>query len=130
MTEAVILIAGAGSGSGKLAARALALAGHTVHATMRDVDGRNQGRADAARTWAHGADLRPLELDVLPQASCDAAVADERVRIVGLPRGRRPVRTVVDVGGDGARDVLAVAQAVRVDVARRIGIADLPRPTV
>lgn len=296
MNKAVILITGAGSGIGKLSARALALAGHTVYATMRDVDGRNKGRADEARTWAraHGADLHPLELDVLSQASCDAAVAavvaeqgrldvvvqnaghlvvgpteaftaeevmrvldtnflgaqrvlraalpqlrdqeaglllwisstttkggfppflgpygaakaamdslavslsyevarfgietaimvpgaftrgtehfpsagkpldtaraaayarydgvldqvgerldaltppeadpqavaDELVRLVGLPRGQRPFRTVVDFVGDGAREVLEVAEAVRVDFARRIGIADLLRPTV
>jgi NAD(P)-dependent dehydrogenase (short-subunit alcohol dehydrogenase family) len=296
MNKAVILITGAGSGIGKLSARALALAGHTVYATMRDVDGRNKGRADEARTWAraHGADLHPLELDVLSQASCDAAVAavvaeqgrldvvvqnaghlvvgpteaftaeevmrvldtnflgaqrvlraalpqlrdqeaglllwisstttkggfppflgpygaakaamdslavslsyevarfgietaimvpgaftrgtehfpsagkpldtaraaayarydgvldqvgerldaltppeadpqavaDELVRLVGPPRGQRPFRTVVDFVGDGAREVLEVAEAVRVDFARRIGIADLLRPTV
>ena len=77
MDKAIILITGAGSGIGKLSARSLALAGHTVYATMRDVAGRNKGRAIEARDWArtHGADLRPLELDVLSQASCDAAVA-------------------------------------------------------
>jgi NAD(P)-dependent dehydrogenase (short-subunit alcohol dehydrogenase family) len=295
MNKAVILITGAGSGIGKLSAQALALAGHTVYATMRDVAGRNAGRAAEARAWArtHGADLRPLELDVLSQPSCDAAVeavvaeqgrldvvvqnaghlvvgpteaftaeevlavldtnfvgaqrvlraalprlraqeaglllwisstttkggfppflgpygaakaamdslavslsyevarfgietaimvpgaftrgtqhfpsagkprdaaraaayarydgvldqvaerldaltppdadpqavADELVRIVGLPRGLRPFRTVVDFVGDGAREVLEVAEAVRVDFARRIGIADLLVPT-
>jgi NAD(P)-dependent dehydrogenase (short-subunit alcohol dehydrogenase family) len=296
MDKAIILITGAGSGIGKLSAQALALAGHTVYATMRDIDGRNAARAAEARDWArtHGADLRPLELDVLSQASCDAAVAavvaeqgrldvvvqnaghlvvgpteaftaeevmqvldtnflgaqrvlraalpclraresglllwisstttkggfppflgpygaakaamdslavslsyevarfgietaimvpgaftrgtehfpsagkprdaeraaayarydgvldqvaerldaltppeadpqavaDELVRIVGLPRGRRPFRTVVDFVGDGAREVLEVSEAVRVDFARRIGIADLLAPTV
>ena len=296
MTRQIILITGAGSGIGKLSAQALALAGHTVYATMRDIDGRNAARAAEARDWAkaHGADLRPLELDVLSQASIDAAVAavvaeqgrldvvvqnaghlvvgpteaftaeevarvldtnflgaqrvlraalprlraqesglllwisstttkggfppflgpygaakaamdslavslsyevsrfgietaimvpgaftrgtehfpsagkpadaaraaayarydgvldqvgerldaltppeadpqavaDELVRIVGLPRGQRPFRTVVDFVGDGAREVLEVAEAVRVDFARRIGIADLLVPTV
>ena len=294
MNKAIILITGAGSGIGKLSAQALALAGHTVYATMRDIEGRNAARAAEAREWArqHGADLRPLELDVLSQASCDAAVAavvaeqgrldvvvqnaghlvvgpteaftaeevarvldtnflgaqrvlraalprlraqesglllwisstttkggfppflgpygaakaamdslavslsyevarfgietaimvpgaftrgtehfpsagkpadaeraaayarydgvldqvgerldaltppeadpqavaDELVRIVGLPHGQRPFRTVVDFVGDGAREVLEVAEAVRVDFARRIGIADLLAP--
>ena len=295
MTKAIILITGAGSGIGKLSAQALARAGHTVYATMRDLEGRNAARAAEARDWArtHGADLRPLELDVLSQASCDAAVAavvaeqgrldvvvqnaghlvvgpteaftaeevarvldtnflgaqrvlraalprlraqesglllwisstttkggfppflgpygaakaamdslavslsyevarfgietsimvpgaftrgtehfpsagkpadaeraaayarydgvldqvgerldaltppeadpqavaDELVRIVGLPHGQRPFRAVVDFVGDGAREVLEVAEAVRVDFARRIGIADLLVPT-
>lgn len=73
----VILITGAGSGIGKLSAETLARAGHTVYATMRDIAGRNAGRAQAMRDWAaaHGADLHPLQLDVLSQASADAAVA-------------------------------------------------------
>lgn len=73
----VILITGAGSGIGKLSAETLARAGHTVYATMRDIAGCNAGRAQAMRDWAaaHGADLHPLELDVLSQASADAAVA-------------------------------------------------------
>ena len=295
MNKQIILITGAGSGIGKLSAQALARAGHTVYATMRDIGGRNAARAAGARDWArqHGADLRPLELDVLSQASCDAAVAavvaeqgrldvvvqnaghlvvgpteaftaeevarvldtnflgaqrvlraalprlraqesglllwisstttkggfppflgpygaakaamdslavslsyevarfgietsimvpgaftrgtehfpsagkpadaeraaayarydgvldqvgerldaltppeadpqavaDELVRIVGLPHGQRPFRAVVDFVGDGAREVLEVAEAVRVDFARRIGIADLLVPT-
>jgi hypothetical protein len=36
---------------------------------------------------------------------------------------------VVDFVGDGAREVLEVSEAVRVDFARRIGIADLLVPT-
>lgn len=73
----IILITGAGSGIGKLSAETLARAGHTVYATMRDVNGRNAARAQDMRDWAaaHNADLRPLELDVLSQASADAAVA-------------------------------------------------------
>ncbi|WP_454673677.1 SDR family NAD(P)-dependent oxidoreductase [Achromobacter pestifer] len=75
--SSVILITGAGSGIGKLSAETLALEGHTVYATMRDVNGRNAARAQAMRVWAaeRRADLRPLELDVLSQDSADAAVA-------------------------------------------------------
>lgn len=41
----VIVITGAWSGFGALAARALAKAGHTVYASMRDTAGRNALRA-------------------------------------------------------------------------------------
>nr|WP_315428384.1 SDR family oxidoreductase [uncultured Albidiferax sp.] len=73
----IILITGAGTGIGKLSAETLALAGHTVYATLRDVHGRNKPKADGLRTWAteKGVKLHPLELDVLSQDSADAAVA-------------------------------------------------------
>ncbi|MFC5143022.1 SDR family NAD(P)-dependent oxidoreductase [Actinomycetospora rhizophila] len=73
----IIVISGASSGFGALAARALARAGHTVHAGVRDTAGRNAPAvADAAAFAAeHGVDLRTVELDVADQASVDAAVA-------------------------------------------------------
>ncbi|MFJ6988146.1 MULTISPECIES: SDR family oxidoreductase [unclassified Streptomyces] len=73
----VVIVTGAGSGFGALAARALADSGHTVYASMRAVDGRNAERAQAVRDHAakEGVDLRVVELDVLSQESADAAVA-------------------------------------------------------
>ncbi|MDD7968307.1 SDR family NAD(P)-dependent oxidoreductase [Actinomycetospora lemnae] len=73
----IIVISGASSGFGAMTARALAQAGHTVHAGIRDTAGRNAGAvADAAAFAAeHGVDLRTVELDVADQASVDAAVA-------------------------------------------------------
>lgn len=75
--SAVVVITGASSGFGALTARALAAAGHTVYAGMRQTEGRNAPQVDAARDWAaaHGADLRPVELDVSSQESVDRAVA-------------------------------------------------------
>jgi NAD(P)-dependent dehydrogenase (short-subunit alcohol dehydrogenase family) len=69
----VILITGASSGFGRLAAQALARAGHIVFASMRDVGGRNATNATEL-SRIEGADIRPLELDVQNQASADAAV--------------------------------------------------------
>ena len=73
----VILITGASTGIGNLTARALAAAGHTVYASMRDTLGRNAARVLELRdhAFARGLDIRGLELDVLSQASCDAAIA-------------------------------------------------------
>jgi NAD(P)-dependent dehydrogenase (short-subunit alcohol dehydrogenase family) len=72
----IILITGAGSGIGKLAALELARAGHVVYASMRDIDGHSAGQAGALRQVARqeGVDLHPLEFDVRVEASARAAV--------------------------------------------------------
>ncbi|HEY3469783.1 MAG TPA: SDR family oxidoreductase [Amycolatopsis sp.] len=73
----IIVVTGASSGIGALSARALARAGHTVYAGMRDTGGRNAPQVEAAAAYAreHGADLRSVELDVSSQESVDAAIA-------------------------------------------------------
>ncbi|MBW8846848.1 MAG: SDR family NAD(P)-dependent oxidoreductase [Burkholderiales bacterium] len=67
---------------------------------------------------------------LMPPEADPQAVADEVTRIVGLPHGERPFRSVVDFLDDGAAAVTDVAERVRVDFAQRIGIADLLRPVV
>jgi NAD(P)-dependent dehydrogenase (short-subunit alcohol dehydrogenase family) len=71
-----ILITGASSGFGALSARALADAGHTVYAGMRETEGRNAAQVGAARRYAseNDVDLRTVELDVSSQESVDSAV--------------------------------------------------------
>ncbi|WP_433026600.1 SDR family NAD(P)-dependent oxidoreductase [Actinomycetospora sp. CA-053990] len=97
-----IVITGASSGFGAMSARALARAGHTVYAGIRDTAGRNAPAvADAAAFAAEqGADLRTVELDVADQGSVDAAI-------------------------DGAEVVNAVGDRVRTEFYRRIGLDDL-----
>src|SRR4029077_1827888 len=80
----IIIITGASSGFGALTARALAKAGHTVYASMRDTNGRNAPQVEDAKKFAkdNRVDLRTIELDVASQESVDAAiqkiVADNR----------------------------------------------------
>src|ERR1700736_4625140 len=74
----VIVVTGASSGFGALAARALAKAGHVVYASMRDTSGRNKGQVQEAAKFAadNKADLRTVELDVLSDTSANSAVKE------------------------------------------------------
>src|SRR6202048_4307481 len=65
------------SGFGALAARALAQAGHTIYATMRETTGRNAPKVAEVERYAaeHGVDLRTVELDVASSESVGAGIA-------------------------------------------------------
>jgi len=77
MSKQVILVTGASSGFGLMTAKALAQAGHTVYATMREAAGKNTPRVVEIAAWAkaEGADLRTAELDVQSDSSAEAGVA-------------------------------------------------------
>jgi NAD(P)-dependent dehydrogenase (short-subunit alcohol dehydrogenase family) len=72
----VIIITGASSGFGALTARALAKAGHTVYASMRETTGRNANQVEAAKQFSaeNNVDMRTIELDVASQESADQAI--------------------------------------------------------
>jgi hypothetical protein len=73
----VTVVTGASSGFGRMAANALAEAGHTVYASMRETTGRNAPQVQEVKNYAreHGIDLRAIELDVSSQESTDLAIA-------------------------------------------------------
>lgn len=77
MSTHVILVTGASSGFGLMTAKALAEAGHTVYASMRETQGRNASQVADVAQWSkdRGLDLRSVELDVQSDRSAAAGVA-------------------------------------------------------
>jgi NAD(P)-dependent dehydrogenase (short-subunit alcohol dehydrogenase family) len=73
----VIVVTGAATGFGRLAATLLAEAGHTVYASMRGTAGRNAVAVQELRALAAQKSLQliPIELDVLSEASAKTAAA-------------------------------------------------------
>jgi hypothetical protein len=57
-------------------------------------------------------------------------VASAIVRVVDTPVGKRPFRVHIDPSQDGAEVVAAVADRVRREMFRTIGLADLLSPRV
>jgi NAD(P)-dependent dehydrogenase (short-subunit alcohol dehydrogenase family) len=67
----------------------------------------------------------------LEPADADAAsVATAIVDVVNMPYGTRPFRTHIDPSEDGAEIVNGVADRVRAELFRRIGLEDLLKPHV
>lgn len=85
MSRKIILITGASTGFGNITAKLLATNGHTVYATMRDVNGKNKIHKDALLDWAKSqqANLRVVELDV----TLDKSVEDAKTIILSETNG-------------------------------------------
>ena len=65
----------------------------------------------------------------VPEDADPEIVAEAVVKIVDTPFGKRPFRVVVDPASDGAAVSFPVIDRVREEFLRRIGFADLMRPT-
>jgi NAD(P)-dependent dehydrogenase (short-subunit alcohol dehydrogenase family) len=102
---------------------------HFAHAG-RPADAARAGEYDRG-PYAGLADQALRGLASLEPADADAGeVAEAIARVVDAPFGRRPFRVHVDPSGDGAEIVNGVADRVRAELLRRIGLEDLLRPRV
>ena len=66
----------------------------------------------------------------MPDDADPAGVADAIVDVVDTPFGQRPFRVHVDPSDDGCAVVNAVADRIRAEFLRRIGLADLLSPRI
>ena len=66
--------------------------------------------------------------DILPPDADVSEVARQIRRVVELPRGQRPFRVHIDPSKDGSEVVTAVADRIRVDFYRRVGLDELLTP--
>jgi NAD(P)-dependent dehydrogenase (short-subunit alcohol dehydrogenase family) len=108
----VVLITGSSTGFGRLIAETLARRGHTVFATMRDIQGRNATNASEIRALAEkeSLPLHVLELDVTNDASVDQAV-HKSIEQAGR------VDVAINNAGYG---LIGLAEAVTTEQARQI----------
>ena len=89
-----------------------------------------------AEEYADGptADISEIALeglaDLSPQDSDPQEVANSILKVVETPFGRRPLRLHFDPDDDGAAIVDGVADRIRAELLRRIGLADLLKPAV
>ncbi|WP_436877842.1 SDR family NAD(P)-dependent oxidoreductase [Siccibacter turicensis] len=111
-SQQVVLVTGAGSGIGRAIALSLARAGHTVYASMREIRQKNRERSDALLELAkaESLELDVVELDVLSEVSCQAAVNH-----ILASRGR--IDVVVNNAGmlmSGIAEAFSVEQYARI----------------
>ncbi|MGW7821629.1 SDR family NAD(P)-dependent oxidoreductase [Streptomyces puniciscabiei] len=99
---------------------------HFLHAGAPADTGRAAAYDERYGTLLAGLDRRLAAL--IPPDADPAEVAGAVVRLVGLPAGRRPLRTHVDPARDGSEVVSAVADRVRADFFHRAGLGDLLTP--
>lgn len=81
-----VILTGSSSGFGLIAAKKIAAKGHTVYATMRNINTSNAAVARELKAWAaeNNANIEVVELDVTSDASVKKAIAYVTERSGGL----------------------------------------------
>jgi NAD(P)-dependent dehydrogenase (short-subunit alcohol dehydrogenase family) len=72
-----------------------------------------------------GETVKTAFASIVPEDADVSRVAEAMLKIVQTPAGKRPYRVVVDFTDDGSEVVNPVVDRVRVEMLRRVGLADL-----
>jgi NAD(P)-dependent dehydrogenase (short-subunit alcohol dehydrogenase family) len=99
---------------------------HFAHAGSPAVTDRDGAYTEEYGTLRSELDQRLAAL--IPRDADASDVAVEIARIVDLPSAERPFRTHVDPSRDGSEVVSAVADRIRTEFFRRVGIEDILTP--
>lgn len=116
-----IILTGSSSGFGLLTAKTLALAGHHVFATMRNINGTNKQATDDVYAWANANNTKitVVELDVTSDDSVTAAIN----HIAGITGGR--IDALINNAGSafiGWNETLSAAQTNQLFQINVIGV--------
>lgn len=101
---------------------------HFAHAGRPSDEARAKAYEDGPTGTITDQALKGLAALSPPDAD-PAEVARAIVRVVDTPFGRRPFRVHIDPASDGAEVVNAVADRMRAELLRNIGLGDLLKPT-
>ena len=116
-----IILTGSSSGFGLLTAKTLALAGHHVFATMRNINGTNKQATDDVYAWANANNTKitVVELDVTSDDSVTTAIN----HIAGITGGR--IDALINNAGSafiGWNETLSAAQTNQLFQINVIGV--------
>jgi hypothetical protein len=103
---------------------ALADEGLLVSAVGRPQDQEREAAYDERYGQLRG-EIDQRLADLIPPDADVQSVADKIARVIALPTQQRPFRTHVDPSRDGSEVVSAVADRIRAEFYRRVGIEDL-----
>lgn len=102
---------------------------HFAH-SGRPADAARLAEYDAGPYKGFGDEVLKAFAAIVPEDAEPSGVADEMVKVVDMPFGKRPFRIHYDPTEDGASVSFAVIDRVRAEMLHRVGLPDLLTPRV
>ena len=100
---------------------------HFAH-SGRSADEARVAEYEAGPYKGFGEEVLKAFAAIVPDDADPSGVADEIVKVVNLPFGKRPFRIHCDPTEDGANVGFTVLDRVRAEMLHRVGLSDLLKP--